>query len=94
MTSPEQIRVEMTETVRQLLEDRRILLEDLQQTIHHAETTGQKFIDPGSGRCLAFHRPDRVTFWVEYSTCGDHFQIHTAYSHRMEMQRGPRGGQK
>jgi hypothetical protein len=33
-------------------------------------------------------RPDRVTYWVEYSRVGEDYQVHSAYSHRMEMKRG------
>lgn len=83
----EQTRLQIPEKVEDLLEDRRILKEELQQTIHHAETTGEKFINPSTGRSLAFFRPGRVTYWVEYSRVGENYQIHTAYSHRMEMKR-------
>ena len=78
----------ISEKVEQLLRNRGILKEDLQRTIHHAETTGEKFINPSTGRSLAFFRPGRVTFWVEYSQVGDCYEVHSAYSHRMEMKRG------
>jgi hypothetical protein len=84
----EQVCLHIPEDVERLIEDRRILREDLQKTIHHAETTGEKFINPSTGRSLASLRPDRITYWVEYSRVGDDFQVHSAYSHRMEMKRG------
>jgi len=56
--------------------------------IHHAEATGEKFINPSTGHSLAFLRPGRVTYWVEYSRVGEDFQVHSTYSHRMEMKRG------
>ena len=83
----EQIRLHIPEEVERLMDDRRILKEDVQKTIHHAETTGEKFINPSSDRSLAFLRPDRVTYWVEYSQVGEDYHIHSAYSHRMEMKR-------
>ncbi len=83
----ERTRLIIPEKVALLMEDRRILKEELQQTIHHAETTGEKFINPSTGRSLAFFRPGRVTYWVEYSRVGEDYQIHSAYSHRMEMKR-------
>ena len=49
---------------------------------------GEKFINPSTGRTLASLRPGRVTFWVEYSRTEEEFQVHTAYSHRMETKRG------
>ena len=67
MNAYEQIRLRIPEEVERLMEDRRILREDVQKVIHHAETTGEKFINPSIGRSLASFRPDRVTYWVEYS---------------------------
>ena len=69
------------------MEDRRILQEDVQKTIHHAETTGEKFINPYAAGLWHLSRPDRVTYWVEYVKVGENYHIHTAYSHRMEMKR-------
>jgi hypothetical protein len=88
MDAYEQIRLHISKEVERLIEDRHILREDLQKTIHHAETTGEKFINPSTGRSLASLRPDRVTYWVEYSQVGEDYQVHSAYSHRMEMKRG------
>lgn len=81
------INLYISEEIERLMEDRKITVEDLQNVIDHAETTGQKFINPATGRSLASLRPDRVTYWVEYSGVGGKYQIHSAYSHRMEMKR-------
>lgn len=89
MNTHEQTHLVIPENVERLMADRRILKDDLQNTIHHAETTGEKFINPSTGRSLAFLRPGRVTYWVEYSRVGEDYRIHSAYSHRMEMKRGP-----
>jgi hypothetical protein len=88
MDDHNQICLQISGKVERLIEDRRILREDLQKTIHHGETTGEKFINPSLGRSLASFRPERVTYWVEYSRVGEGYQIHSAYSHRMEMKRG------
>jgi hypothetical protein len=87
MNEYEQIRLHIPEEVERLIENRGILREHLQKTIHHAETTGEKFINPSTGRSLASLRPDRVTYWVEYSQVGEDYQVYSAYSHRMEMKR-------
>jgi hypothetical protein len=87
MNAYEQICLHIPGEVERLMGDRRILREDVQKAIHHGETTGEKFINPSNGRSLAFLRPDRVTYWVEYSRVGEDFQVHSAYSHRMEMKR-------
>jgi hypothetical protein len=88
MDAYEQIRLHISKEVERLIEDRRILRKDLQKTIYHAETTREKFINPSNGRSLASLRPDRVTYWVEYSRVGEDYHVHSAYSHRMEMKRG------
>jgi hypothetical protein len=88
MNEYEQIRLHIPEEVERLMENRGILREDVQKTIYHAETTGEKFINPSTDRSLASHRPGRVTYWVEYSRVGEDYQVHSAYSHRMEMKRG------
>ncbi len=89
MTAQDFTRLIISEEVAHLMADRGIRKEDIEQTIHHAETTGEKFIHPSTGRSLAFLRPGRVTYWVEYSFSGTDYLIHSAYSHRMEMKRGP-----
>jgi hypothetical protein len=81
------INLHIPEEIKRLMEDRKITAEDLQNVIDHAETTGQKFINPATGHSLASLRPDRVTYWAEYSRVGETYQIHSAYSHRMEMKR-------
>ncbi len=87
MTTREQIGLNISEEVERLMEERGISKEDVEKAIDHAETTGEKFINPSNGRSLTSHRPDRVTYWVEYSRVGEDYQVHSAYSHRMEMKR-------
>ncbi|MGE4298481.1 MAG: pyridine nucleotide-disulfide oxidoreductase/dicluster-binding protein [Desulfovibrionaceae bacterium] len=70
-------------------EERRILVEDMQRVIQHAETTGRKLHDPATGRNLACLQPVRVTYWVEYEPAagagGTAYVVHNAYSHRMTI---------
>jgi hypothetical protein len=87
MSAYEHIRLHIPEEVERLMESRLILKENMQQTIDHAEATGEKFINPSTGRSLASFRPGRVTYWVEYTRVGDDYQVHATYSHRMEMKR-------
>ena len=91
MDAYEKIDLDVPEDVGRLMEDRLILREDVQKVIHHAETTGEKFINPSTGRFLASSRPGRVTYWVEYSLVDGQYRVHSAYSHRMEMKRGHDG---
>jgi Fe-S oxidoreductase len=80
------IRLLVAPEVREVLEQRMILDDDLREVIAHAERTKEKFVSP-SGRCLACHRPASVTYWVEYQPEGDGFRVMNAYSHRMEIAR-------
>jgi hypothetical protein len=70
------------------MEERLILMEDIQQVIAHAESTGQKLMNPQTGHFLAHHRPGNVTYWVEFFPApkGEGFAIHNAYSHRMVVE--------
>jgi hypothetical protein len=67
------------------LEQRLILVEDVQRVIEHAERTGRKLLNRETGRWLAYHKPTSVTYWVEYAAQGEAFVIYNAYSHRMEI---------
>lgn len=71
--------------VQEIIESRRILVEDLQRVIQHAETTGQRLYHPQSGHFKAAFKPRAVTFWVEYAPNGDAYEIYNAYAHRMEV---------
>ena len=83
MTTGESIRLNVSEEVERLMEERGISRDDVEKAIDHAETTGEKFINPSNGRSLISHRPDRVTYWVEYSQVGEDMRfiapIHTGW---------------
>lgn len=72
--------------IRKNMEERFILLEDIEQVIQAAEQSGRKFINPENGHSLAHYRPSRVTYWVEYEILeSGAYRVHNAYSHRMEV---------
>jgi len=81
----ETIRLKISDAVQQLLEERLILVEDLQQVIDAAERTGYKLLNRDNDHFIAHYKPASVTYWVEYSPSGDEFVVHNAYSHRMEI---------
>ena len=85
----EKIRLNLTETVKSQIEDRLILVEDIQKVIAYAEQSGKRMFNPTTNRYLAYFKPASVTYWVEYSLQEDgSFDIYKAYSHRMEIGRG------
>jgi glutamate synthase (NADPH/NADH) small chain len=85
MDDHEKIVLNISPEVQQILEDRRILVSDIQKVIHHAESTGETLFHPATGHTMAAFKPYKVTFWVEYSVSGSGFTLHNAYSHRMEV---------
>jgi glutamate synthase (NADPH) small chain len=90
MEEHEKINLLLSTEIKVLLERRRILMEDLQKVIAHAESTGDRLVHPDTGHFRASFKPVNVTFWVEYSLSEDGVVIHNAYSHRMEVVGGGR----
>jgi glutamate synthase (NADPH/NADH) small chain len=86
----ESIRLNLSDEVLALMEDRLILVEDVQQVIAFAERSGQKLLNPANGRFLAQFRPNTVTYWVEYAPDGGGYTVFNAYSHRMDVGEGKR----
>ncbi len=84
----EAIELHLSDEVRARLEDRLILLEDVQQVIAYAERTQARLVDPASGHVLAHYRPAAVTYWVEYAPEGEAFIVFNAYCHRMDVSEG------
>ncbi|MEG6523756.1 pyridine nucleotide-disulfide oxidoreductase/dicluster-binding protein [Desulfotomaculum sp. 1211_IL3151] len=83
--SYEKIKLIIPEDIQELMENRLILVEDVQRVIDYAERTGNKMLDGHTGHYLARFRPVSVTYWVEYLPQGDGFMIYNTYSHRMEI---------
>jgi glutamate synthase (NADPH) small chain len=79
------ITLRIPEQIRDLMQDRMILVEDLQKVIQWAEKTGNKLVHSETGHSLAHYRPGAVTYWVEYSLDQDEYLIHNTYCHRMEI---------
>jgi glutamate synthase (NADPH) small chain len=82
-----QIKLQFDPGLAAILEKRRILVEDLQQTIEAAEKSGCHFYNPQNNHLTAYFKPRSVTFWVEYSRQAEGYLVHNAYSHRMEVAR-------
>lgn len=92
MEAHRHIKLIIAPEVWEVLERRRILSEDLQKVVYHAEQSGQKLTHPDTGHFLAGFRPYKAVFWVEYSAGPEGYKVHNAYSHRMEVK--PGGGRE
>ena len=79
------MRITISESIRKRMEERMILVDDVRQVLSHAEGSGEKMLNPETGRYIAHYRPGCVTYWVEYSMEESIFVVHNAYSHRMAV---------
>jgi glutamate synthase (NADPH) small chain len=84
----ESIKLVTSPDVREILEKRRILDEDIKQVIYEAESSGSSLVHPQTGHLKACSRPCQATIWVEYSPAPEGYVIHNAYSHRMTVTGG------
>jgi Fe-S oxidoreductase/thioredoxin reductase len=87
-SASESIRLVLSETVQQRIDARLILIEDIQQVLAYAESSGNRLKNPHNGHLVAHYRPNSLTYWVEYAPQDGAFEIFNAYSHRMEIQEG------
>ena len=81
----EEIKLQVEDEVKKLLEDRHISEEEAKQVIDFAETEGTKLYQPEANRYLARKRLGEVVIYVEYSTDENGYIVHTAYSQRSKI---------
>jgi len=81
----EEIKLQVGDEVKKLLEERHISEDEVKRVIDFAETEGEKLYQPEANRYLAKNRLGEVTIYVEYSTDEKGYIIHTAYSHRSKI---------
>lgn len=62
-----------------------ILIEEIRQVIHNAETTGYRLIDSATKHFVAHLKIGIITYWAEYLPEGGGFKVFNAYSHRMQI---------
>jgi Fe-S oxidoreductase len=73
------------EDVQQKMEDRYILMEDIQKVIEYAEKNKERFFNAEDQSYLANQRIANVTYWVSYQPKDDKILVKSVYSHRMEI---------
>ncbi|MFC1907088.1 hypothetical protein ACFLW8_03270 [Chloroflexota bacterium] len=82
----EEVKLELSDEVKQILEDRHILEDEVKQVIDNAETEGTKLHRPDEDRYLAKLKIGDATFYVEYSIKDDSYAVSTAYAHKAETK--------
>lgn len=75
----------ISEEMKDIMEKRWILFQDVEQVIENAEAAGDKFTNPENGHYLARKVIKNVTYWVEYEKLDNSYVVYDAYSHRMEI---------
>ncbi|WP_321400623.1 pyridine nucleotide-disulfide oxidoreductase/dicluster-binding protein [Maridesulfovibrio sp.] len=81
----ESVAVEFTEEALSMMEERRILLSDVQKTLHAKRDSTQVLVNSETGHNLVQFRPVTVTYWVEYEMDGGTYLVHRVWSHRMRV---------
>ena len=71
--------------VRKAMEERLILVEDIEKVIAHSGISGERFFNPEDSSYLGNLRIENVTYWVRYAEKEDGIYIKSVYSHRMEI---------
>lgn len=69
------------------MDERYILVEDIDRVIRNSQETGERFYNPEEGNCLASLRIGDITFWVRYVEKDGVVTVLSAYSHRMEVKK-------
>ena len=82
----EEIKLQVTDEVKQLLEERHIAEDEVKQVINNAEAEGKKLYQPEANRYLAKLRIGKATFYVEYAIEEDRYLVRAAYTHKAEVK--------
>ena len=67
------------------LEEKHILLLDVEEAVAGVEACGQYFENQENGHRLGSWRPRQVTFWVEYGRENGELVLYDAWCHRMRV---------
>ncbi|MFT5700084.1 MAG: Fe-S oxidoreductase [Desulforhopalus sp.] len=73
-----------------LLEERRILEDDIRQVLHLAKKQKSVLVHGKNGTRIASAKLGQVTFWVQYREEGGEYHIESCWSHRMIIVGGKR----
>jgi hypothetical protein len=82
----EEIKITISDEVKQTLENRHIPEDDIKKVINQAESEGLKLFKPDSDLFLSKSRLGNYTVYVKYSLMGDSYLVHTAYQHMAKIQ--------
>ena len=84
----ETIQLIISDEMRSIMEERLILMEDVQKVIAHAKKTGMVLYNQRNNHVLTYFCPAYVTYWVEFAKEGNAYKVYNTYSHRMTIEEG------
>jgi glutamate synthase (NADPH) small chain len=73
------------QTVLDVMEERLILLEDVEDVLEYSRRSGQRFLNEEDNSFLAGFRKKNVTYWARWTEKEDGAHIINVYSHRMAI---------
>jgi NADPH-dependent glutamate synthase beta chain and related oxidoreductases len=75
------------EAIWRIMDERYILLEDIEKVILDSQESGERFFNPEDASFLAHQRIADVSYWVRYLERDGRFEVVSVYSHRMEVKK-------
>jgi Mor family transcriptional regulator len=83
----EDIKIEISDAVKKIIEERHVSPDEVKMVINHVEREGGiKLYLPDANRYLGKNIIGNATFYADYSNEGDKYIINSAYAHRAEIQ--------
>ena len=84
----EKLVLDISAPVAEMMEERRILEDDIRKVLFQTGQTGSCFVLGESNNSIASACLGQVTFWVEYQKIDNAYQIKSCWSHRMTLSGG------
>lgn len=78
-------KLNIPDNVQNQMEERLILLEDIEKAVDNAQKNKERFFNPENSHYLCRLRIGSVTYWVEYEKNENQIFVKDVYSHRMEV---------
>ena len=83
----EEVELIIPASVAVMMEERRILEDDIRKVLYSVASGGQHFVHDASGLAIASGVLGAVTFWVEYTMEETTYRLERCWSHRMVIRR-------
>jgi hypothetical protein len=79
------VKILIPQAVLDTMEERLILVEDVEDVLEHSHQSGQRFFNTEDNSYLAGFRKKYVTYWARWTEKEDGAHIISVYSHRMAV---------